>query len=110
VEVATGVGYDESMVQWNPSLPFNFRTVVFCFLAAAVCSPAITASVPPEWVHPLPTKYGHIPVIVLLISYLLLPLWSAFAVRKYKPLPLIWVALFIVSLVYGFTFLSLQCT
>ena len=81
-------------------MPFNFRTAVFCLLVGTVCNPAVTAVAPPEWVHLLPTKYDHIPENVLLISYLLLPLWSAFAVREYKPLPRIGITLFIVLLVY----------
>ncbi|HEY3901594.1 MAG TPA: hypothetical protein VGM54_23485 [Chthoniobacter sp.] len=89
-------------MDWNPNIPFNYRTAIFCFLMGTLASVPISI-----WAGDLPKQYQivapsearmRIYWFLLVGSFLLLPIWSLSAVRKYQPLPVIGLVTFVILL------------
>jgi hypothetical protein len=83
---------------WNPDIPFNGRTAVYCFLMGAVWS------APVGWVEARFIVL-NVPEVITIgyywtlgISFVLIPFWSWLAVGKYWPLPILGVVTFVLVL------------
>ena len=75
------------MSDWNPKIPLNVGTGVFCLLTGYVLSLPV-AFVPTGYLLIEPPDFAkRLYVICLLPAFLLLPIWSFTVVRTYKPLP-----------------------
>lgn len=92
------------MSKWNPQIPLNFRTGMFCFLMGTALSLPVGF---------LPTKilFFEIPLVLMnlyqgaaVACFLILPFWSYFAVRKYSPLPTLGLITFVFFILCGLLF------
>jgi hypothetical protein len=96
-----------TMSRWNPQIPLNFRTVVFCFLISFVLSMPV-ASLPNTYLlFKPPEVLTRLYPYFFAASLVLLPFWSYLAVRPYRPLPAIGMTTFILGLLAGLLFPAL---
>jgi hypothetical protein len=94
----------DSMAKWNPNIPLNFRTGVFCFLMGSVCSVPISFFPTRPLLIELPESILQLYPPLVISSFILLPIWSFFVVRCYKPLPVIGGITFILGNLVGLLF------
>jgi len=92
------------MATWNPKIPLNCRTAIFCFLIGSVFS-APVGLVPTKYLlFEPPESLTRLYPPVVIASFLLLPFWCAFAVRQYSPLPALGTITFVVGILAGLLF------
>ena len=92
------------MTTWNPRIPLNWRTGVFCFLMGAVFSAPIGMFPTKYFLFEPPESLVRLYPVLVVMSFVLLPLWCVLAVRQYPPLPALGTVTFVVGTIAGLLF------
>jgi len=90
----------------NPRIPLNFRTVIFCFLMGTVLSTVVGMM---DFPRPFetPDSWWRVYSFLGIGSFVLLPIWSFFVLRRYKPLAMIDGITFAILVLIGLLFPAL---
>lgn len=92
------------MSAWNPRIPFNVRTAVFCFLMGVVLSKLVGLFPTRFLLFEPPDALNHWYPFVVRVAFWLLPFWSLGVVREDRPLPALGLITFYLDMVYSTLF------
>jgi hypothetical protein len=70
--------------RWNPSYPLNARTVVYCLLAGVLFSWPLSFVADEHVLFEPPQGLQEVYPYAVLASFVLLPIWCEFAVKRYR--------------------------
>ena len=92
------------MLKWNPKIPFDFGTAVYCLLMGYVLSIPIGHFPSDYLLLEPPALLKRLYSMFILPAFVALPCWSFLVVRDYKPLPTLSVIVIVLFILAGLFF------